>query len=487
MSEDATIATVCLEARTRRYRIDAILRRKPILEAPAEACLKALFIAERLPETALMQYLGLAPAEFDVIASQLATNALITRSGPDLLLTAEGKKAIDPNSEGQNREPVTDTIAFEDTAFAEAPREKARPWMLPLESTQLREDGRPEATKAFRDGFFAWRARKYSERSGDSSSQAVGLARIANVVPLGRDSSAIRAPVVLAPTSNAAYVDVSRIDLGSLTSPERREVCAEAFRKGITAASTPQDGEKAISWIGRFIEELPGAPHLDPVDWARRVRSGEIVTSGQGQLISQSLPSFVTLGGVDTEQLSADFGDPPIVFWSPPEGDAWRLDADIDPAIRRLSKNGRRFDHTKEVSVSAVFRVRKGTERDTEYTWFLRQQNGPFGAALLLSTPPSDSTRLPMGLGEDLPQALELLLKPGHWVVAVSHVVAERAHIPIPIGVATDDPQAVQRVQAVIHDRIATSEVDDWRAAGDRKVCERIANRAIVATEPQKS
>lgn len=487
MSEDLTISTVCLEARTRRYRINAILRRKPILEAPAEACLKALFIAERLPESALMQYLGLAPEEFDVIASQLSTNALIKRSGPDLLLTAEGKKAIDPNSEGQNREPVSDTIAFEDTAFAEAPREKARPWMLPLETTKLHEDGRPEAAQAFRDGFFAWRARKYSERSGDISSQAIGLARIASVVPLGRGSAAISAPVVLAPTSDAAFVDVSRIDLGTLTSPERRETCAEAFRKEIIAASTPQDGEKAISWIGRMIQEVPGAPALDPVDWARRVRSGEIVSAGQGQLVSQSIPSFLISGGVDTEELDSSLDEPSIAFWSPPEGDFWRLDADIEPAIRRLSQNARRFRDTKENGLCAVFRIRKGKERDTEYTWQLRQANGPFGASLLRSTPASDSTRLPLGLGEDLPQALELLLKPGHWVIAVSHMAAERAPIPIPVGVATDDPQAVQRVERLFHNMIATSKDEDWRVTGDRKSLERVFKRAFEATESENS
>jgi len=66
-------------------------------------------------------------------------------------------------------------------------------------------------------------------------------------------------------------------------------------------------------------------------------------------------------------------------------------------------------------------------------------------------------------------------------------VVAERAHIPIPVGVATDDPQAVQRVQAVLHDRIAASKGSNWRAAGVPNAGERMAKRAIVATEPQQS
>ncbi|MCO0614042.1 ATP-binding domain-containing protein [Lutimaribacter sp. EGI FJ00015] len=69
----------------------------------------------------------------------------------------------------------------------------------------------------------------------------------------------------------------------------------------------------------------------------------------------------------------------------------------------------------------------------------------------------------------------------------MAHIVAERAHIPILIGVATDDPQAVHRVEGLFHDLIAKAKVEDWRITGDRNSVERVAKLALEATEGGKN
>lgn len=474
MKDDVTIGNLAVEAPVRKYRIEMILRQKPSLEAPAEACLRALMVAERLSEAGLAQYLGLALEEFDVIASELIGQFLVRRSGPDLVLTSKGKEAIDPNAEGQKREKRTATLSFEDSAFAEVPRSRPKPWMRRMNPREIREDGRPEAAAAFREGFVAWRAREREGKHGDV------LSRVTNVTPLGRDSAVIKAPVVLAPASNAAYIDVSRIELGSLASAARREICAERFRETVTSALAPQDGAAAIEWIINNIGPIAGAPALDPVGWARRTRLGEIPTPSDTLVVSETAPSFLARDGqknefnplaadISASDSDAEFPEVGVVLWSPPEGETWRLDADIDRAALGLSREIRMEDDEERSLVTGVFRHRRGEERDIEMDWRIENGAGPFNIALLASSISNRDAPLATGVGEILPQALELVVRPRCWALAIAHVATERSPIPVPVGVFTKAPEAIERVTRVFIEKIEAAAKCDWRAPGGVK------------------
>lgn len=485
MSDDVRIANLALEVPVRRYRIEAILRQKPKLEAPAEACLRALHVTGRLSESSLARYLGLSVGEFDVVAAELLSQYLVRRSGPDLMLTETGKQAVDPNAEGQRREKAVATLAFEETAFAEAPRGRAKPWMRRMTPREVREDGRPEAAEAFRESFWAWRTRERDSNRGDA------LARVVNVAPLGKETAVIKAPVTLAPASNAAYIDVSNIELGSLTSASRREACAERFRETVSTALAPDDGNEALNWIAREIVSLPGAPALDPVSWARQARLGELVPPDRSILVSETVPSiimrniFPVESDLDDDSYSNDFdpnaSDAGIVLWSPPEGEAWHLDADIDSAASQLSQRNR-GKNDKMGLVTAIFRLRKGSEREVVRSWDLERQTGPFGAALLSTTSRSTVAVLAPGVGEELPQALELVTLPGRWAIAVAHLSTDRSPIPIPVGIATTDPTFVERVVTILRQKIDQSSDSDWRAQGGPNGAVEAARRVSIAT-----
>lgn len=488
MTEEVIIASLALEAPVRKYRIEAILRRKPSLEAPAEACLKALSVAGRLSESALTRYLGLSVEEFDVIAAELLSKFFLRRSGPDFMLTENGKAAIDPDAEGQRREKTNTNLSFEETAFAEAPRGRAKPWMRRMAPREVREDGRPEAAEAFREGFWAWRAREREGEQGDA------LARVANVVPLGRDTAVIKAPVILAPTSDAAYIDVSKIELGSLASASRREACAERFRETVMAALSPRDGAAALEWIARHVGALPGAPLLDPVSWARRVRSGELIASNGSVLISETAPSLIARGELNSavgaaafeDEMSyddTDFRKARVILWSPPEGEAWRLDADIDAAGLRLMNETRSGENDENGLVTAIFRLRKGEEKDAEKLWNI-ERSGPFGAAIFSMSVPSSSASLAPGIGEELPQALELVARPGLWALAIAHLMTDRAPIPIPVGIATTEPVIVDHVVAVLRDKVWAASANEWRAPGGQEGATSAAQRVRAELTP---
>lgn len=479
MQDDFTIATLALEAPVRRYRINAVLRKKTELEAPTEACLKALSVAERLSEAVLTRYLGLAQEEFDMVASELLGQALVRRSGPDLMLTQRGREELNPNAEGQKREEATATLIFEDTAFAEAPRNRSRSWMRRMTSNDLRDDGRGEAAAAFREGFIGWRARQGGSRLGDT------LARVTNVSPLGRGTAAILAPVTLAPASDAAFIDVSRIGLGDLTSAERREACAERFREAVETSSAPQDGAAALEWIRREIGQVPGAPLLDPVGWARRARLGEVESPAGAFLISESAPSLISKGKLVPEiecQLEGEsrrIGEvqSDVFLWSPPEAESWRLDADIEVATAYLLRSAREQNEDDTGLVAGLFRCRKGEERDVERLWQLESGRGPFGAALLVSSPRSESSLLAPGVGETLPQALELVVRPGMWALAIAHLATDRSPIPIPVGILSIEPEAVSRVTVALKDKVHEAVAQDWRGPGGRDQVAQIAQR----------
>lgn len=478
MKNELTIANLALEAPVRKYRIEAILRQKPDLEAPAEACLKALFIAERLSEAALIRYLGLAVEEFDIIAAELQNLFLVRRSGPDFIITQKGKEAIDPNAEGQRRQKVAVDLAFEESSFAEAPRGRSRSWMHRMDQCKVREDGRPEAADAFREGFSAWRARAREGKHGDA------LARVVHVAPLGRESGVIKAPVALAPASSAAYIDVSRIELGSLATPKRKEVCAERFRETVARAIAPRDGAVALDWIANKIGAIPGAPILDPVTWARRARAGDFVGPDGSILVSETAPSLIARGGLEFEAEALtpniDSASNAVVIWSPPEGDVWRLDFDIDTAASRLLRETKEEVTDEPALVAAIFRLRKGDERDMQM-WSIERGALPFQAALLATSIRSENAVLAKGVDEDLPQALELVVCPGLWAIAIAHLATDRAPIPIPVGIATTDPIAVKNIVTALHDKVCLFKHKDWLAPAGLSGASLAANRVVEA------
>lgn len=474
MDKEIIIANLALESAVRKYKIDAILRQKPSFEAPAEACLKALFITERLSEAVLIRYLGLAAQEFEVVIAELLGQFYVYRSGPDLMLTQKGKQAIDPSAEGQQRSITSAVFAFEATAFAEAPRGRAKIWMHRIPVTEVREDGRPEAAEAFREGFFSWRARERDGKSNDA------LARVSNVAPLGRETTVIKAPVVLAPTSNAAFIDVSRIELGSLASAARREACAQRFRETVMMTLSPKDGAAALSWIESELMPIPGTPALDPVGWARRARSGDLSAQDKTFLVSETAPSIIARGGLSPEgEVGGDdsiASMAKLVLWAPPEGEAWRLDADIDAATQQLLRDIKADDDEGEVGlVAAVFRLRKGAESDLKKILSIEQKAEPFGAALLSTSVSREAFPLAPGIDEDLPQALELVLRPGIWALAIAHFWTERSPIPIPVGVFTTDIKHVDRVAAVFRNKINAATEKDWLTPGGHSGYARVA------------
>lgn len=482
MSDSMVIAWLALAVPARSYQIEAVLRQKPELEAPAEACLRALSIVGRLSDSTLAGYLGLSVPEFEIIAADLHSRFLVRRSGPDLILTDQGKKSIDPAAPGQKREKVSVKLSFEETAFAEAPRARAKAWMKRMNPTEVREDGRPEAANAFREGFWAWRARERrwaGREKTDSPDDA--LSRIVSVSPLGRETCLIKAPVVLAAASNAAFIDVAEIDLGTITSQARREECAEAFQKTVRETSAARDGGAALDWISTNIIAIPGAPLLDPVSWSRRVRLSEVSVSEGFCLVSESIPSFIARGEfnkwleeelVGRDDLNESSTDP-IVVWSPPESETWRLDADIDAACSRLQSELR--DEQAESLLAAIFRIRRGSERDMTALWKIHNRGEPFGAALLYSTARHAADDLSAGIGEELPQSLELIVRPGRWAIATAHLVSGRSPIPIPVGVATSDPVAVDKVVAALRRKIVNAEDQDWLSQGGRSGSSRAA------------
>lgn len=480
MTENFIIGTIALEVPVRRYRIEAVLREKPTLEAPAEACLKALSIAGRLTEGALVEYLGLSTGEFNVIASELLGQYLVRRSGPDLMLTDEGRKAIDPNAEGQKRTKISATLAFEEAAYAEAPlgQGRAMPWMkrMILNRNQDGHDGRPEAASAFREGFSAWKIRE-RERQKKKLDEGFhdSLARIVTVVPLGRDTTVIKSPVVLASASDAAFIDVSEITLGSISSPKRREICAERFQETVKVSVAPQDGGAALEWISKHVIPIPGNPEAYPVSWARHVRQGEFFVPEKTSLVAETVPSLIARGAqndwlreaTSKFQPAENYDDSDVILWSPPEGDTWRLDAKIDEAVASLQSDVALADNNSTGMVIALFRTRKGKKDEAEKIWNVRGTKGPFREILFSTTPPSDRSALSSGLGEDLPQALELVVRPRSWALAIAHLVTDRAPIPIPVGIATTDPSKVDALLSVLRERIRSSLKSDWCISGD--------------------
>jgi hypothetical protein len=492
MRDNFVIARLALETPVRRYRIEAVLRQKPLLEAPAEACLRALLVADRLSESALVQYLGLSVGEFDVIASELLGQNLVRRSGPDLMLTPFGKQALEPNAEGQKRTKATATLAFEESAFAEAPRGRSKPWMKRIAPGEVRDDGRSEAATAFREGFWAWRAR---ERDQGDKGQVKGLddalARVVSVVPLGRETGVIKAPVALAPASNAAFIDVSEIQLGSIASPLRRETCAERFQETVKATLSPQDGAAALEWISKKIGSVPGNPLIGPVSWARQTRLGELISPEGTLLVAETAPSFISRGELRAwlEQAKPEtkFDESgegaKVVIWSPPEGDTWRLDADIDAAGARLQAEVSAPDDDNPGLVAAIFRLRKGSEKEIEQAWNIERHGEPFGAALLYSTVRNNDSLLPPGVGEDLPQALELIVRPGCWALAIAHLPTDRAPIPIPVGIASTNPLAVEEIVNALRVKVLAARDNDWCASGGRTGAVHAAARVAQNTQ----
>ncbi|MDE4061717.1 hypothetical protein [Phaeobacter gallaeciensis] len=474
MEEDLTIANIAVEVPARKYRLEFVLRRKPELEAPAEAILRALLTAERLGERPLRTYLGLRQEEFNVLIVELISKCYVHRSGPDLLLTTNGRKAIDPESEGQKREKRSVTLMFEDTAFAEVNSRYSNFWMRRMNASQVRADGRSEAISAFRQGFYSWRAREREGKPGDA------LSRVTNVIPLGRDTTVVSAPVTLAPASNAAYIEVSRIELGEITTSERREEFAERFRATVTGAHAPQDGVKALDWIEREISPIPGSAAADPVDWARRVKQGQISGGAHSILVAETAPNFISKTGIDIDFYSGlnrrgetsaeeNIGRPDAVFWSPPEGESWSLDYSIDRAFEKLTRD-LTYRNSSEVggAIVGVLRLRQHEVRDAESTWGIRQGQEPFDATLLAASPKSGNNAFSPGVGEDFPQALEIILCPEKWVLALAHLSTERSPIPIPVGVATEDASVVSRVSSLFRKKVLEYREDDWRTKGKR-------------------
>lgn len=407
-----------------RFRISATIARDAPVSLVTEYVLRLISVLGEVTPSGLQAYFGISDFEVTALIKDLIRDSFLDEAQGALVLGPRGKDAFRYGSADDPR--ISDvvridrSIAFDRIAFAPVndttPSPRAAIIPVTLDDPTKAESSRQQAEAAFR-----WHYREIDERyAGDDASakrpsiQSVDAVRQERhfsfevVIPI---NLAVDGKIVAKPDFSAVY-----------ESDESRAPLVASLARACSAISVPRDAEDALDFIAHFDRGLMSKVRSSSRGLDVNLWHNNIIGKAAGKLPIVALP-FV--GAPITRKVKTllreafDLAEHEglafsgSVLWIRPEVETW----------------GRSYEFTAFLNeLTALWGLTEAPTLVSSGTRFLHK---PVCQLFEETAAFSHCIVAPDGT---LPRALEIILAPGRWIIAIVYQHVEGSDYAVPCG-----------------------------------------------------
>lgn len=445
---DIDFATFAVRSQKFRF-VALVMKRTPIPLATEYATrLTHLIPGIRLDD--MLAFFNFEPAESRVLLQDVLGTGLVEERNGQLFLSDRGRTALSAVSDKLDLfeiEEINPTVALDLAAFTPVEESSLNKRELKL-AEELKLPDREKAAaavvsarEAFDLHFQEWRSGQARRRWLDDDTR---LNSIEDVQAVGAATAIFQIPIRWRPGDVAgAAPDFS--ELSGRGRPGSRNPLISAISARLKSVLAPSDHQAAFD----LVEQIDGGilrrggvrSSLDRLEWVSLA-----ATPDQRMLTGSGMPGMRLLGSVSAENVRAALLDwtqssagsesmtRAPVFWLPPKIAEWGRNVPFVNLARDLSAAHQLDDGTVLLARS------RGP--DEARNWSKR-----YGAAGNL--PPLFDRCLAVP-ADELPHALEILVKPGAWAAVLIHSPDVSSRYPFPFGYITAAPPIVEQYQYLI-------------------------------------
>lgn len=456
------IDSLSFQVRAQKFRVAAMIMKRTRTPVATEYATRLVHLVRGIRLDDMAGFFDFEPGETKVLLEDVLGTGLVSERNGQLVLSERGQAALSPGTDTLDLYEVEDlvtTISFDLAAFA--PVEESK---LNLREARIIEelklpdrDKAATAAKAAEDAFELhfeeWR-QKHGRRAWDEDTRLHSIDDVQSIGPL---PAVFQIPVVWRP-SDMGSVEPDFSELAGKGRAGSRDALISALGTRLQEFAAPSDHAVAFE----LVSELDGgvfrrgavSSTQQLLSWATlcaNVQDRALPPPAQPglRLIGSTATSAARSALLDWTQ---SIGGAPTatktpVFWLPPETSSWGRSLPFISLAAALSTA-----HSSDDGTVLLARTRGSTGPEK----FWSALYGPTGAL-----PPVFDRCLAVP-ATDLPNALEVIVKPGAWVLVLVHAPDPASRYPFPFGYITAAHAIVDRFAYLIAELV--SKADGTRA-----------------------
>lgn len=434
--ESVEIDELSFHVRAQKFRIAGTAMRRTSIPLATEYAIKLIHLIPEITAEQVGAYFGFENAETSVLLQDILDTGLVTETQGRLVLSARGHEAISPLSDDIelfSTEEFTATQAFDLIALAPVDDSVIQSGIARL-IPEIAVPDRVAAAKAtsripeaFEQHFLEWRQRLGGRlKADDFRFQSAQDVQLIKTFP---------APFHISVRLHLEEPAVVEPDFGDLRQRGRagsRTSLIEALSDYTKKISCPSDYDQAFKELELIDGGVLSRNGLsDPIQhspWAKACHGEartlvhpfdpglKLIGSSASSIVKQALTLW-------TKELETDSNP---VFWLPPHAEYWGRSLSFATLLRDLSA---------QEAGGLVLLARGGADHRTA-NHFRRlysardRQEAHFERCIAITN--------------EAPRSLEVVLKPGGWVMALLHVPDAKSGYPLPVGYISGDRVLVE-------------------------------------------
>lgn len=436
--------------RSQKFRFVALVMKRTSIPLATEYATRLVHLVPGIRLDDMLGFFNFEPAESRILLQDVLGTGLVEERNGQLFLSDRGRGALSSASDKLDLfeiEEINPTVALDLAAFTPVEESSLNRRELQL-AEELKLPDREKAAaavvsarEAFDLHFQEWRGGQARRRWLDDDTR---LKSIEDVQAIGTTTAVYQIPIRWRPGDVAgATPDFS--ELSSRGRPGSRNPLIAAISERLKSVLAPSDHQEAFD----LVEQIDGGilrrdgvrSSLDRVEWVSLTAApNQRVLNGPG------MPGIRLLGSVSSENVRGALLDwtqssggsksttRAPVFWLPPRIAGWGRSVQFVNLARDLSAA-----HQVDDGTVLLARCRSPDEA--------RNWSKLYGAVGNL---PSLFDRCLVVSADELPHALEILVKPGAWAAVLIHSPDVNSGYPFPFGYITAAPQIVEQYQFLL-------------------------------------
>jgi hypothetical protein len=441
-SEIVEVDSLSFLVRAQKFRIVATIMRRTTVPIVTEYATRLVHIVKGVTPEELGSFFDFEPPETRILLQDVLRSGLVMESNGALQLSQRGYEALSPMDDRFNlfdAEEIPTTISLDLIAFTPIDdaqldqREGRIVEEVPLPDRQKAALASVAAREAFDTHFHEWRQSQTRRRDLDEETR---LHSIEDVQPVRSFAAPIHIPVRCR-LMDALGTAPDFSQLSNKGRPGSRNALIEALSRKIQSFASAADHQGAFD----LVTEVDGGIFLrdgvrsssDQTAWARLASDPD-----RQSILGASGPGLRLVGSVATESVRAALLEwtrgadassrrSPI-FWLPPKLNQWGRSVRFASLASALSETNAADDGT--VLLARSDNSPTGTKSWQRLYGRTERMEPLFDRCLCV----------PHG---DLPDALELIVKPGAWALVLIHAPDPRTGHACPFGYIVSAPRIV--------------------------------------------
>jgi len=445
--EGIEIDSASFVVRAQKFRVAAMIMKRTPIPVATEYATRLVHLVQGIRLEEMAGFFDFAPAESKVLLEDVLSTGLVAERNGQLVLSQRGHEALSPITDGLELfevEDIVSTISLDLAAFAPVdeaklnPREARIVEELKLPDRERAASAVAAARDAFELHFQEWRVGRGRRRWFDEDTR---LHSIEDVQVVGTFPSVFQIPVRWR-SGDTSAIEPDFSELAQKGRAGSRNPLISALSERLNAFAAPHDHEGAFELLaelddGLFRRDGMRSSQEQPY-WASLFEKPE-----HRELTQPGAPGLRLVGTTSTTAIRSALLDwtqgvggastptKAPVFWLPPQSASWGRSIPFTNLTSALS--------TANASDDGTVLLARTQDGGSDQKFWSRLY-GPTGKL------PASFDRCLAVPATDLPNALEIIIKPGSWAMTLIHAPYLGSGYPFPFGYITASRKIVDPI-----------------------------------------